>query len=31
MRSLDDWVGLYECGSVDAYMQKIADKVNAIW
>ena len=31
VRSLDDWVGLYECGSVDAYMQKIADKVNAIW
>lgn len=31
VRSLGDWVDLYECESVDGYMRRIADKVNAIW
>lgn len=30
VRSLGDWVDLYECRSVDGYMRRIADKVNAI-
>lgn len=30
-RGLDDWVDLHECGSVDGYMRRIADEVNAIW
>lgn len=28
---LDDWVDLHECESVDRYMRRIADEVNAIW
>lgn len=30
VQSLGDWVDLYECESVDGYMRRIADEVNAI-
>lgn len=30
VRGLGSWVGLGECGSVDTYMERIADEVNAI-